>query len=163
MSELEFRVLACKDAHVRLMYDRTNTTHKFIEVAFGHHGNKFIGIRDRKHGVVVGDLAFYAGSYLDCFNWKFFRVCKYGFFCCWYIAFHFKKRLDGLYKVYTSTLLFLWIAWWQSSFSNLHVWFTQHFRDRRVSVVAMITDPILWKLLDQILLQCLVGWCKPLF
>lgn len=82
MSELEFRVLACRDAHVRLMYDRANYTHKFIEVVFGHSQNKFIGIRDRKHGVVVGDLAFYAGSYLDCFNWKFFRVCKYGFFCC---------------------------------------------------------------------------------
>lgn len=94
MSELEFRVLACKDAHVRLMYDRTNTTHKFIEVAFGHHGNKFIGIRDRKHGVVVGDLAFYAGSYLDCFNWKFFRVCKY----CFFVAdiFHFTLKSDWM-------------------------------------------------------------------
>lgn len=79
MSELEFRVLACKDAHVRLMYDRNNITHEFIEVVFGHSQNTKIGIRDRKHGY---DLYTISGSYLDCFNWKFFRVCKYGFFSC---------------------------------------------------------------------------------
>lgn len=79
MSELEFRVLACKDAHVRLMYDRNNITHEFIEVVFGHSQNTKIGIRNSKHGY---DLYTISGSYLDCFNWKFFRVCKYGFFCC---------------------------------------------------------------------------------
>eukprot|EP00105_Crassostrea_gigas_P039364 XP_019923512.1 PREDICTED: uncharacterized protein LOC109618960 [Crassostrea gigas] len=77
MSELEFRVQACKDAHVRLMYDRTNTTHKFIEVVIGHSKNTKIGIRNTKHGY---DLKTISGSYLDCYNWKFFRVCKYGFF-----------------------------------------------------------------------------------
>lgn len=71
MSELEFRVLACKDAHVRLMYDRNNITHEFIEVVFGHSQNTKIGIRNSKHG---NDLYTISGSYLDCFNWKFFRV-----------------------------------------------------------------------------------------
>lgn len=106
MLELEFRVLVCKDVYVWLMYDWINIIYKFIEVVFGYYGNKFIGICDRKYGVVVGDLVFYVGFYFDCFNWKFFWVCKYGFFCCWYIVFYFKKWLDGLYKVYISILVF---------------------------------------------------------
>ena len=74
MGDFDFRALGCKDAHVALMYDRGNYTDRFIQVIFGVSNNVRIGIRTKKGGDPIESIF---GSYMDCYNWKQFRICEY--------------------------------------------------------------------------------------
>lgn len=74
MGDFDFRALGCKDAHVALMYDRGNYTDRFFHVIFGVSNNVRIGIRTEKGGVAPHNID---GTYMDCYNWKQFRICEY--------------------------------------------------------------------------------------
>ena len=74
MGDLDVWALGCKDAHVALMYDRGNNTDRFIQVIFGVSKNARGGIRTEKGGAAPHNIF---GSYMDCYNWKQFRICEY--------------------------------------------------------------------------------------
>lgn len=74
MGDFDFRALGCKDAHVALMYDRGNYTDRFFHVIFGVSNNVRIGIRTEKGALAPYNID---GTYMDCYNWKQFRICEY--------------------------------------------------------------------------------------
>jgi hypothetical protein len=74
MAEFEFKVLACHNAHVRLMNNRENYTSNFIEIVIGVANNAYISIRDKKYA--AGSFNFF-NNFLDCYTWKSFRICAY--------------------------------------------------------------------------------------
>lgn len=74
MAEFEFKVLACQDAHVRLMNERGNYTTNFLEIVIGVSDNEYFSVRDEKYGLGTFNVF---GSFLDCYSWKFFRICEY--------------------------------------------------------------------------------------
>ncbi|XP_061188824.1 uncharacterized protein LOC133196995 [Saccostrea echinata] len=71
MAEFEFIALGCKDAHVRLMNDRGNYSHNFIEIVIGASKNQYFAIRKKRYG---DSLLQRTGSFMDCYSWKYFKI-----------------------------------------------------------------------------------------
>ncbi|XP_062595764.1 uncharacterized protein LOC134257135 [Saccostrea cucullata] len=71
MAEFEFIALGCKDAHIRLMNDRGNYSHNFIEIVIGASKNQYFAIRKERYG---DGLYQQTGSFLDCYSWRYFRI-----------------------------------------------------------------------------------------